>query len=39
VKKSLAERVHATALLDPTAELGDDVEIGAYAIIGPGTRI
>ena len=37
--------IHPTALVDPGAELADDVEIGAYSIvggsvrIGPGTRI
>ena len=28
-------RVHATALVDPKAELADDVEVGAYSIVGP----
>jgi len=32
-------RIHATALVDPAAELADDVEVGPYAIIGPGVRI
>jgi UDP-N-acetylglucosamine acyltransferase len=31
--------VHATALVDPAAELGTDVEIGAYAIVGAQVRI
>lgn len=37
--------VHATAVIDPTAELGADVEIGPYCVIGPnvvlgdGTRL
>jgi len=28
-------RLHATALVDPKAELAADVEVGAYSIIGP----
>lgn len=28
---------HATALIDPTAELHDSVTVGPYAVIGPGT--
>jgi len=38
-------RIHPTAVVDPAAELADDVEVGAYAIvegdvkIGPGTRL
>ena len=38
-------RVHPTALVEPQAELGDDVEIAAYAVVGAhvcideGTRI
>ena len=28
-------RVHPTALVDPSAQLGDDVDVGPYAIIGP----
>lgn len=37
--------IHATALIDPSAELGEGVSVGAYTIIGPdvtvgaGTRI
>ncbi len=27
--------IHATALIDPTAHIGADVEIGPYSIIGP----
>jgi UDP-N-acetylglucosamine acyltransferase len=27
-------RVHATALVDPSAQLADDVEVGPYAVIG-----
>jgi len=32
-------RVHATALVDPKAELAEDVEVGAYSIVGPGVEI
>jgi UDP-N-acetylglucosamine acyltransferase len=31
----MTARIHATAMVDPSAELGDDVEIGPWAIIGP----
>ena len=27
-------RIHATAIVDPTAQLADDVTVGPYAIIG-----
>jgi UDP-N-acetylglucosamine acyltransferase len=32
-------RIHPTALIDAKAELGNDVEVGAYAVIGPHVRI
>jgi len=32
-------RIHVTALVDPAAEIADDVEIGAFSIIGPKLRI
>ncbi len=32
-------RVHPTALVEPQAELGDDVEIAAYAVVGAHVRI
>lgn len=32
-------RIHATAIVDPTAILGDKVEIGPFAVIGPGVAI
>ncbi|WP_395701827.1 acyl-ACP--UDP-N-acetylglucosamine O-acyltransferase [Aquabacterium sp.] len=32
-------RIHATALVDPRAELADDVQVGPYAVIGPEVRI
>jgi UDP-N-acetylglucosamine acyltransferase len=28
-------RVHATAVVDPSARLAEDVEVGAYSLIGP----
>jgi UDP-N-acetylglucosamine acyltransferase len=31
--------VHPTAVVDPAAELGADVEIGALCYVGPGVRI
>lgn len=34
-----AEGVHATALIDPTAEIGAGAHVGAYVVIGPGARI
>ena len=32
-------RVHPTAIVHPAAQLGDGVEVGAYAIIGPNVQI
>jgi len=32
-------RVHATAIVTPGAELGDDVEIGPYCIVGADVRL
>ncbi len=32
-------RIHATALVDPQAELAEDVVVGPFAIIGPQVRI
>jgi len=32
-------RIHPTAVVDPRAELADDVEIGPYAVVGPKVRI
>ena len=37
--RSTSSRVHPTAVVDPRAELADDVEVGAFAIVGPGVRI
>ncbi len=31
--------IHPSAIVSPTAELGDDVDIHAYAVIGDGVRI
>lgn len=31
--------IHATAVIDPGAELDADVEVGPYAVIGPNVRI
>jgi len=31
--------VHPTALVDPRAELADDVQIGPYVVVGPQVRI
>lgn len=32
-------RLHPTAQIDPSAELAEDVEVGAYTVIGPHVRI
>jgi UDP-N-acetylglucosamine acyltransferase len=32
-------RIHAQAAVDPGAELADDVEVGAFSIVGPHVRI
>lgn len=32
-------RVHPSALIDPKAELADDVQVGPYSVIGPAVRI
>lgn len=32
-------RIHPTAVLDPSVELGDGVDIGPYAVIGEGVKI
>ena len=33
------ERIHSTAIVDGEARLADDVEVGAYSVIGPGVEI
>jgi UDP-N-acetylglucosamine acyltransferase len=32
-------RIHPTAVIDPSAELGSDVEIGPYAVVGAEVRV
>ncbi len=32
-------RIHPTALVDPTAELAGDVEVGPYSIVGPSVAV
>lgn len=34
-----APGVHATAVIDPTAEIGEGSHIGAYVVIGPGVKL
>ncbi len=31
--------IHSTAIIDPSAELADDVSVGPYSIVGPGVQI
>ncbi|MFZ0744196.1 MAG: UDP-3-O-(3-hydroxymyristoyl)glucosamine N-acyltransferase [Terracidiphilus sp.] len=31
--------IHPTAVIDPTAEIGDGAHIGAYVVIGPGVKL
>ncbi len=31
--------IHPTVIIDPSAELADDIEIGAYSIIGPKVKM
>jgi len=31
--------IHSTAIIDPSAELADDVKVGPYCMIGPGVQI
>jgi UDP-N-acetylglucosamine acyltransferase len=35
----LSARIHPTAVIDPSAELGREVQIGAYATVGAGVRL
>jgi UDP-N-acetylglucosamine acyltransferase len=35
----VSQRIHPTVLIDPAAEIADDVEIGPFSIIGPNVRI
>ena len=32
-------RIHSTALIDPSAVLADDVEVGPYSIVGADVNI
>ncbi len=31
--------VHSTAVIDPTATIGDGAHVGAYVVVGPGVRL
>lgn len=31
--------IHATAIIDPSAKLGNNVSVGAYTVIGPNVEI
>jgi UDP-N-acetylglucosamine acyltransferase len=33
------KKIHETAVIDPRAEIADDVEIGPFCVIGPGAQI
>ncbi len=33
------QRIHPTVLVDPSASIGDDVEIGPFSIVGPNVSI
>jgi len=35
----MTSKIHATAIVDPAAELDSSVEVGAYSIIGPHVKI
>ncbi len=36
---AVSARIHPTAIVDPRANLADDVEVGPYSIIGPDTEV
>lgn len=36
---TLAARLHPSSIIDPGAELADDVEVGPYCVVGPGVRL
>jgi len=31
--------IHSTAVIDPSAEIGEQAHIGAYVVVGPGVRL
>jgi UDP-N-acetylglucosamine acyltransferase len=35
----MSNKIHATAIVDPKAELDSSVEVGPYSIVGPNVRI
>ncbi len=35
----MSVKIHATAIVDPKAELGKDIEIGPYCIVGPRVKL
>ena len=35
----MTSKIHATAVVDPRAEIAENVEIGPYCVVGPGARI
>ncbi|MGH7583594.1 MAG: acyl-ACP--UDP-N-acetylglucosamine O-acyltransferase [Gemmatimonadales bacterium] len=35
----MTQRIHPTALIDPMAELGDDITVEAFAIVGPSVSV
>jgi UDP-N-acetylglucosamine acyltransferase len=35
----MGTQIHPTAIIEPRAELGESVEVGAYAVIGPKVRL
>jgi UDP-N-acetylglucosamine acyltransferase len=35
----MSNKIHSTAVIDPSAEIGEDVEVGAYTVIGADCRV
>lgn len=35
----MSQGIHSSVVIDPTAEIADDVEIGPFGVIGPNVRI
>jgi len=35
----MANQIHSSAIVDPGAELGDDIEIGPYCVINAGVKL